>query len=540
MASWIKRGLVVPLALLGIIGLMLMGRTLLPPAGESGSPLEGSFALAATLDEVLERPDVYELPGVAVFAPAADEADAELLSLSTLLCDAITERLVATRQLRLVSCTSTRAAMQANLAGANLGHLLGVDYAVDGELSRDAGGHPRLHLQMRELKRVAQVWALEDDATPERVAHVVRRVSDRVLTGVGIETEVEVAPIPPLLYGQYLRATQLARGSTEQRFEALRLVQDVLAQAPDYSPALYSELALRSMTASFARPGEPPPEPEVLLQRNQERLEQTRLLGERLLQLDPEDWRGHTLLLNAAVEQGRWVTALQHGERLAQGPAGRPGGARIHAQLQLYAGYAARAKSQARLAAVADPLDAQAYRVLAQAHGILGEDDAMRSFAAIAREISGHGVPLIEAVLARRAGDTAGFVKHFTDWLTPLYGDAEAAQRVARGVVDEAARDQALVAIEALPPSGRVRAAGHFLEYALLGMPERAADAVREATERSTAGWLEQLRWPELADMRTQPAFGDAMLRAGLTQLWDREGGADGCARVPGAGWRCH
>jgi tetratricopeptide (TPR) repeat protein len=539
MTGLLDRRLAVLLVILLGVALAVTGRTLLRPAGEMTLQPGGSLALAATLDELLDRPSVYELPGVAVFAPAVDGADAELASLGGILCDAITERLVETRRLRMVSCNSTRAAAQANLDGVYLAHLLGVDYAVDGELVREPDGPPKLRMQMRELRGATRVWSLEDDATPERVAIVVSRVSDRVLTSAGVDAAVDVTPIDPLLYGKYLRATQLARGNNEQRLEALQVIEEIVDQAPDYSPALYTLLALRSMTASFARPGEPDPEPEELAQRNAQRQQETRLLGERLLGVNPNDWRAHTLLMNYALEDGEWQVAFHHAERLTQGPGARPGGARIHAQLHLDAGYAMRARLLARLAAVADPLDAETYRVLAQAYGIAGDDEGMRSFAGIAAEITGHAVPLFDALLALRAGDDAAFVANFSQWLEAYYGDPAAARTVAIGVVDRAQRDEALVAIHSLPQAARMRAAEHLMEYALLGLPERSAEAVLAAAGRGPAGWLEQIWWPELAEMRAQPAFVEAMVLTGVTRLWDQEGAPDGCAPASDGGWHC-
>ncbi len=539
MTKLLDRRVVVLLVILLGLALAVAGRMLLRPAGETAYAPGGSLALAATLDDMLDRPRVYELPGVAVFAPAVDDADAELVSLGNMLCDAITERLVETRRLRLVSCNSTRAAAQSNLDGAYLAHLLGVDFAVDGELTREPNGPPQLRMQMRELRGAARVWSLEDEPTSERVGNVVARVSDRVLAGAGVAAVVDVTPIAPLVYGKYLRATQLARGSNAQQLEALGLIREVVEQAPDYSPALYTLLALRSMTASVARPGEPPATAEELARRNAERLQDTRLLGERLVTVNPDDWRGHTLLMNDAFEHRRWQAAVQHAERLAQGPSARPGGARIHAQLQLYAGYAIRARLQARLAAVADPLDAQAYRLLAQAHGIAGDNEGMRNFASIAEEITGHGVPLFEALLARRAGDDAAFVEHFSQWLETYYGDAAAARTVAEGVVDRGQRDAALAAIAALPQASRMRTAEHLMEYALLELPERSAESVLAAADRGPAGWLGHLWWPELADMRAQPAFAQAMVLTGVTQLWDQEGAPDSCTLASGGGWHC-
>jgi hypothetical protein len=368
---------------------------------------------------------------------------------------------------------------------------------------------------------------------------VVSRVSERVLGSAGVRDSVEVTPIDSVLYGRYLRATQLARGSNEQRLEALRLIEEVLEHEPEYAPALYTRLALRSQTASLARPGEPAPNAESLAALDAQRREETRLLGERLLAADPDDWRGHTLLMNAAFEQGRWSSALHHAERLVQGGAARPGGARLRAQLQLYTGYVAQARANARLAAVADPLDAQAYRLLAHAHGAAGDDEEMASFAGIATEISGHRAALFEAILARRAGDEARFVEFFSQWLSTYYGDAEAARTVAEGVVEPARRDAALAALDGLLPSARLRSAGHFVEYALLEAPERSVEGMLAAARRGPAGWLEQLWWPELAEVRAQPGFSEAMEWLGLPRLWESEGAPDLCAPAPDAGWRC-
>lgn len=535
-----RRFVLLSIGILAAFVLVFLGRDVLSPGGGPVPVRDSASALAATLDDALGRSGVHELPGVAVFAPVAEAADADLLSLGDLLCEAITERLVETRRLRLVSCTSTRAATQANLAGSNLAHLLGIDYALEGQLRRDTSGAPLLTLRLNDLRNVAVLFTFEDKAVPERVPHVVSRVTERVLTGVVADAELEITPIEPSLYGKYLRATQLAGGSTAERYEALQLVHEVLEQAPAYGPALYLELALRSMTASFARPGERPPTPEELRQRERQRLDETRRLGERLLEVNQDDWRAHTLLLNSAFEERQLDLALQHAERLVQGPAGRPGGARIYAQLLLYTGYVTRARTQARLAAIADPLDAQAYRLLAQVHGMAGDDDAMRQFDAIAKEISGHGVPLSEAMLAMRAGDHPSFVEHYSQFLTPLYGDAVAARTVAQAVIDPTRVAEAKQVLDTLPPAAALRTAQHFMEYALLGLPARSADAVLTASGQSVGGWLQHLWWPELAPMRTEPAFTDAVIRLGLVSLWEREGAPDQCHySQTGGSWRC-
>ncbi len=526
--------------LLGIGTLIAVSVFVLRPVSESPAPPGSATALAATLDRALDRPGSYDQPGVAVFAPIAHDDDAELSGLGHVLCDAIMERLLEAGELRLVSCNSTRAAAQADVRGAYLAHLLGVDFSLSGTLSRNAEGVPRARIEMLDLRSESRAWSLEEDIAQERLQSFVERASTRVLRSAGVAAETKDLPLDPVLYGKYLRATRLSReGATASRFEALALIEAVLAEAPDHAPALYLQLALQSMLASMPAPDQPPLTADALVSANALRVQRTQVLGEQLLGANVHDWRGHTLLLNHAFEQRQLSQAFVHADVLSHGPGARPGGQRINGQLHLYAGYLARAQALGRQAAVADPLDANNYAILAQAHAMAGDDAAARSFLDIAREISGVEAHWTLAVLALRSGDHERFADHLVSFFSLYLADVDASRAIAAGVIDPSQRAAALAVLDALDSATRVRMAGNFPQYALLGDVERSIQAISENAKRAPAGWMQDLWWPELAEVRRHPEFMVAMTRVGLPQLWDSDGAPELCARGADGAWGC-
>lgn len=525
---------------LGVVALIALGAFVLTPKSDSPDPPGSATALAATLDRALERPGSYDQPGVAVFAPIAQDNDPELSGLGHVLCDAIIERLLESGELRLVSCNSTRAAAQADVRGAYLAHLLGVDFALFGTLSRNDNGVPRARIEMLELRGGSPAWSLEEDIAQERLQSFVERASTRVLRSAGVAAESQDLPLDPVLYGKYLRATRLSRESASaSRSEALALIEAVLAEVPDHAPALYLQLALQSMLASMPAANQPPLTADALVAANERRVQRTKVLGEQLLSTNVHDWRGHTLLLNHAFEQRQLSQAFVHADVLSHGPGARPGGQRINGQLHLYAGYLARAQALGRQAAVADPLDANNYAVLAQAHAMAGDDAAARSFLDIAREISGVEPHWTLAVLALRRGEHERFTDHLVSLFSLYLADAEASRVIATGVIDPTQRAAAIAVLDALDSATRVRMAGNFLQYALLGDVERSIRAIGENATRAPAGWMQDLWWPELAEVRRHPEFILAMTRLGLPQLWDSDGAPDLCARGADGAWGC-
>lgn len=526
--------------ILVVAGLFAIGVFVLSPESDTSLPPGPATALAATLDRALDRPNSYAKPGVAVFAPTAQDDDPELSGLGHVLCDAIIERLLATGELRLVSCNSTRAAAQADVRGAYLAHLLGVDFSLSGTLSRNEHGVMRARIEMLDLRSEAAEWSLEDDIAQERLASFVERASTRVLRSVGVVTEAQEMPLDPVLYGKYLRATRLSREpASVARFEALQLIEAVLAEVPDHAPALYLQLALQSMLASTPAADQPAATSDALVTANALRIQRTQALGEQLLSANPHDWRGRTLMLNHAFEQRLMPQAFLHADGLSHGPGARPGGARINSQLHLYAGYLTRAQALGRQAGVADPLDANNYAVLAQAHAMAGDDPAARDFLDIVREISGIEVHRTAAILALRAGDHERFTDHLISMLSVYIADVDARSTVATAVIDPSRRDDAVAVLESIDPGTRVRMAGNYFEYALLGDVERSILAIGENATRAPAGWLQDLWWPELAEVRRHPDFMPAMSQLGLTQLWDREGAPDLCTRKADGAWGC-
>ncbi len=495
--------------------------------------------LARKLDHALDRPRSYDAPGVAVFALATPADDRELAHLSSALCDALVEQLLRQGSLRLPSCASARVAAEAGVRGPQLAHLLGVDYAVQGSIARLPDGRFRTQVAMARLRDEKAQWQIDEEVDDARLQELLAQVTTRIAASAGRPLATDEQRIDPKAYGKYLRAVQLtARRNVDEMREALRLVDEVLAIAPDYVPALYMRLALTSQLLSAG----PPPGATAPGDDGQARqaamLREIDSLGRRLLAADPTDWRAHTLLLNFAFQNRRWSEGFAHADALTRGNR-RAGGLRINARLHLYAGYLKRGQELALEAARLDPLSAENYMALAQAFGLAGEDARMSEFAGIAAERGVKRAALYDAFSALRRKDWAAFEPAFVGWQAASGHAGDWPAAVARAVADPSRRAAALDALAAQDVRTRASMAGFFLEFGLMGDVERGVAAIVERSRLRPAGWLEYLWWPELSALRGHADFGQAMENLALAALWRERGAQDRCELQSNGGWRC-
>lgn len=498
-------------------------------------------ALAKKLDHALDRPRTYDAPGVAVFALTAPADDLELGHLSNALCDALVERLLRQGSLRLPSCASARVAAEAGVRGAQLAHLLGVDYAVRGSIARLPDGRFRTQVAMARLRDEQAQWQIDEEVDDTRMQELLMQVTSRIADSAGRPlARTDEQRIEPKAYGKYLKAMQLtARRNVDEMREAQRLIDEVLVVAPDYVPALYARLGLTSQLLSAGAASSAGKSGDDGQARQAAMLREIDSLGRRLLAADPTDWRAHTLLLNFALQNRRWPEAFSHADALAAAGSKRAGGLRINARLHLYAGYLRRGQDLALEAARLDPLSAENYMALAQAFGLAGDDVRMMEFAGIAAELGVKRAAMYEAFSALRRKDWTAFEPAYVGWQAAAGHAQEWPAVVARAVADPSRRAAAFDALAQQDARTRAAMAGFFIEYGLMGETAQGVAAIVERSRLPPAGWLEYLWWPELSALRAHADFAQALENLGLAALWRQRGAPDRCQQQTNGGWRC-
>ena len=216
--------------------------------------------------------------------------------------------------------------------------------------------------------------------------------------------------------------------------------------------------------------------------------------------------------------------------------AGRdPGLLRLAARLHLHAGYVHRAAELARDAARLNALDAEAIEIMALAAGIERRDAEMRELIAVAVQIGHQGMGRAEVFDAFRRQDWATLERVHTAWVS--WGDKWPADWVpafVRGLADPAQREAASLLLDGHAEATRQHFVSYFIEYALLGDSARSLKSVQHHARLPPATWMQHLWWPELAAVRQQPGFVQAMHDLGMTGLWAARGAPDSCQRAAG------
>ncbi|MBL8341190.1 MAG: hypothetical protein JNL30_06945 [Rubrivivax sp.] len=507
-----------------------------PPA--TAEPADPTLA---ALDRALQRSRGEMGTGVAIRPLAAADASPDSAAMAESVCSALAERLVRLPALRIVPCRSTSVALAAQMDDVRLARLLAVRYVLKGRV--DALPENRLHVRiaLHEAASERPAWQIDEQIATGALQALPARVAEATARTLGqVQPAADEPAIAAPAYLLFLRASQLARRPTlEDKQEAYRLNEQVLAAAPDYEPALYQRLGLTSvLSASSTGPATRGTLAQV--QAAQQRMrDDIRALGQRLIARDPASWRGHILLLNDAYTYARWAESLAHAEAMMQHAARHPGVLRIAARLFFTAGYLRQARDLALDAARLNALDPEAFEVLALAHAALGEREAFADTLELAAQMGHRRIAVPQALLALRRGDRAAFETAGRAFATATAKPDTWAEPWLRGVLDAAARDAAVQALQGIDENERRMRAELMLEWALLGDVPRAVAALEAIAARPLARWAEDLWWPELAAVRRHAGFARAAERMGLAALWAQRGAPDLCARSDGGEWVC-
>lgn len=499
-------------------------------------------ALAETLDRVLDRRQRPLDPGILIRPLAFDPGDLAAAAQAGVVCDALARRLARLPGLRVATCASTQVALAADLDDSALARLLDARWIVVGALRAAGGGRLHVQVALREPGGGHAAWAVDEPLAPAALQALSERAAQAVAQLLGRTVPpVETQVLADTDYARFVRASALARRPViDDLREAYRLVEEVLAAAPEHVPSLYLRQSLRPRLDGFlgGGPGEQG-DPERIAAAQAQIMRDAGALGERLAGRDPGDARARLMLATAAISARDWAEAFAQVDALvAAGPL-QPGVLRSAAKLHLMAGYVERARALAFEAVRVDALDATSVEYLATTQGMQGRDEAMRELLTIAAQVGHGGNDLFEAILARRRADWPAFERAMAAYARNTDRDAGWVPAYARGAADPGQRESAAQLLDAHEPGLRFYMSDYFVEYALLGDTARSLAAIRRHAKQPPKLWLEYLWWPELAAVRRDAGFVEAMADLGLPALWERRGSPDLCARGADGHWTC-
>ncbi len=499
----------------------------------------GDEALALVLDRVLQRGNQGTSPGLAIRPLITPVDDADATALAGPVCEGMANRLVRVPGLRVASCRSTGVALAADLDDRALSRLLAIDHVMKGEIRSLPAGRLHLRLELRDARDGTRRWAMDEDIALADLQMLPVRVSSATGAALGIaDAPPPPPPIDPQAHAKFMRARELARRpSIDDRRTAVRLLDEVLAVEPDHLESRFLQHNVKGWLLGNDGSGT---SVESLNAARAANVAEGLALARRLVEADPQDVRGQWLLLADEFELRHWVDGFRRLGRMVQGNPRQPGVLRLSARVHLHAGYLDRARELAIAAARLNALDADAYEILALVAGMQRRDAEMREFIAIARQVGHEGLGPVQLVEAWRRRDWVEVERSHTAWIG--WGGKWSADWVpawVRGLADPAEREAAAQLLDAHDAATRQHFVSYFLEYALLGDTARSLASVRHHARMPPATWMQNLWWPELAEVRRSPAFVAAMSDLGFTSLWDVYGAPDFCRRGADGAWSC-
>lgn len=502
--------------------------TLLLTRGPDAPPSRAQV-LAASLDRALERGAPGTAPALAVLPFTAPPEDESLGQIGAVLCDAVLERLSRSRAVPAATCNAARVAVQVGLDQAQIAQLLGVRQLMHGSLARGGGSALRLRAQLIEARSRTVLWQLDEEFDEARLQELPVRLVDRVVAAHQAAQVARPAPIEAQAYRLYLQSlAQQQQGGRDNLLAARATLEQALALAPDYPPALITNVSLRGqLVALGVGTGA---EVDALV----------RHTAERLQRIDPDGPQTLVLGATAALGERRWLDAYRQIEAAASHAPHYAAGLHTQAGLLMIMGYLDRARRVALQVARLEPLVSGSHERLARAHGLLGDDARMVESAALARDL-GRGVTVgaFFGLAALRRGDAEAAEQGYMEALKAFGAPTEWIGPMVRAAVDPSRRAAAVAAFDAMPEATRARLNELFVAYAVAGDAARAQQALERMSRQAVTMWAADIWSPEMAAVRRRPEFTDYLEALGLPALWDAHGAPDRCRKDAGGRYRC-
>ncbi|MEJ2534174.1 MAG: tetratricopeptide repeat protein [Gammaproteobacteria bacterium] len=360
--------------------------------------------------------------------PAAAEADAKSIAVlpfvnmssdqeqeyfSDGISEEILNALAQVQGLKVAGRTSSFAFKGRNQDLRTIGETLGVNHILEGSV-RKAGDRVRITAQLIKADDGFHLWSETFDRELTDVFAIQDEIAAAILeemeTQLAIGQNIEVAAVDLAVYDQYLQARQLSQSRGEADLErAAALLDEVIAQDPDYAPALALRAAMELMLSDkFGHYGSIP---------HAEALDTAENYLERAYAIDPDD---------PDVLAGRGAVFEDRGE-LEKAEANLARALELNPNhtnaLNWLAGlYGNQGKLREQLALRerlyrVDPLYAPATGNLATMYATLGDPARMQS--------------LIDETLPLLDGATRNYVKGVAAWASIMRGqEAEAIRRI--------------------------------------------------------------------------------------------------------------
>ena len=439
--------------------------------------------------------------------------------------DEIIHSLANVSGLRVMSRTSSFAVARQHATVAEIRRQLNVGAVLEGSV-RAEGDRIRVTAQLIDARNQLHLWSKVYDQSHEDVFAIEQDIAQSIahallgmLRPTGEPTYV-MAKKPYANFDAYRLYLEARFLCYERNAASLRRALALLDQAVDLDPSFAQAFALRAnalYVATFYT--------ELTFDAMAPR---ARADAARALELDPNNAEAYLALgslENRPAHAAEFIAALRKAVSLA--PNDSQARQRLGERL-LALGYINEAAREIEAAVRSDPLAGPTRTVQALVKVIHGDIDGARHNTALATQLGSPRAGLIEAMIRLERGDADGALtarmssstamQRYTRHLQPVYAAARPGGDAAKAVA----------ALAAAPATEKSKEGQFYYEYAIIGRIDLALNALAHLDGHQGA-WGE-LWLPELAPLRRDPGFVDAMTKLGVVSYWREHGWPDYCA----------
>jgi len=435
--------------------------------------------------------------------------------------DALTQQLVATladtKSLRVIPWSSSMALKGQSLSARELGARFHVDTILEGSLRR-SGGRLQLTTQLVDVASERTFWSHQD----ERDVRDLGKVQDDLLAAIAgtLRLRITEESIPPArrrpepeTYNLYLKALFLAdKFSREDVAKSVDYFEEVNHRAPEYAPAL-AGLANALTILPFTQVAPP-----------KNTLARAKEAALRAIALDNSLAEAHAALAHALFSSWDWQQADKEFRTAVALNRDSAGAHHLYSTFLATQGRTDEAIREARIGVDLAPTSPLAAFCLAQAFFFAGHlDEAIaqglrtleldahsrQAYTVLARAYTLKGM-IPEALATLQGG--ADQTHPAPDSAQPLYA--------AYTLASAGRKAEALLLLRSWRDHSSSRTKGPPLSYAAAllacGDKEGAMEALQKSVDLHTPGaiWLKSM--PELAPIRSDRRFVQALARMNL------------------------